>query len=42
MKCEIEMRGFWRWRFDAEERERLRDPICWIIVGLKDDKFEND
>ena len=33
VRSEIEMSIFGRWRFDASEKQRLRHPICRLIVG---------
>ena len=33
VRSEIEMREFWRWRFDGQKKKRLTDPICRLIVG---------
>ena len=34
VRSEIEMRETWRWRFDGQEREWLRNPF-WAHRGLK-------
>ena len=33
VRSEIEMQKEWRWKFERLERERLRDPICRLIVS---------
>ena len=33
VRSERELREDWRWKLDGKEKERLRNPICRLIVG---------